>query len=180
MPKSLRASWRFSRRGPNNAVMPAKSTATFTTSTLPTSIEVAVSCVDLPLDCGDGRPIYLAVQRGAEVVDITPASARKADFILPFRLGSRDGAPNFLGPYAQGTVAERFFYLSWGTGDSPTAFGMFRRLKVHLSKLAWLDIKAAAKRRAPLRVRISMTDRCGMPFCASAWPDHPAVTWNLA
>ncbi len=157
--------------------MPAKAPGARPKAALPAAIEIAVSCVDLPPHCGAG-PIYLAVQRGKEVVDITPASAGQADFRLSFRLEDREGAPNFLGPYAQGSADERFFYLSWGTGDSPAMFGMFRRLKVHLSTLTWSEIKAAAKRQAPLQVRIKMTDRCGGPLCASAWPDHPAVAWR--
>lgn len=156
--------------------MPAKAPAARTESELPTAIDVAVSCVDLPPHCGAG-PIFLAVQRGKEVVDITPARAGQADFRLTLRLSDRNRVPNFLGPYAQGPAEERFFYLSWGTGDSSATFGMFRRLKVHLSKLTWAQIKAAAKRQAPLRVRIKMTDRCGGPLCASAWPDDPAVAW---
>lgn len=140
-------------------------------------VEIAVSCVELPPQF-DSHPIFLAVQRGKDVVDITPASVKQAEFRLSFRLDDRAGRPNFLGPYAQGPADERFFYLTWGTGASPASFGMFRRLKVHLSKLTWAEIKAATKRQAPLRVQIKMTDRRGGPLCASAWPDDPAVTWG--
>lgn len=143
----------------------------------PVSVQVGVTCVDLPLRFGD-RAIYLAVQRGREVAEITPASKGKADFLLEFRLGQRGTKPNFLGPYAQGPATERFFYLAWGTGETPATFGMFRRLKVHLSHLAWADIKMAAQREEPLRVKLSMTDSRGGPLCASAWPDHAAVSWQ--
>lgn len=157
--------------------MPAKKSAACANSERPTAIEIAVSCVELPTH-SDGRPIFLAVQRGKEVEDITPARAGRADFRLSFRLEDRAEKPNFLGPYAQGAADERFFYLAWGVNDSAERFGMFRRLKVHLSKLTWADIKAADKRQSALRVRIKMTDRRGGPLCASAWPDNPAVAWG--
>src|SRR4051812_37362234 len=89
----------------------------------PTSIEIAVACVDLPAE-HEGMPIYLAAQQGREVVNITLAKQRKADFTLEFRLGHRGKAPNFLGPYAQGPADERFFYLAWGKGMTPVMFGM--------------------------------------------------------
>lgn len=145
---------------------------------LPDTLRLAVICMDLPSHC-DGRPNYLAVQQGREVAEITPAGQGKADFLLEFRLGQRGDAPNFLGPYAQGSAAERFFYLSWGTGQTPATFGMFRRLKVHLSHLTWDDIKAATQRDEPLRVKISMTDRRGGPLCASVRQGDPAVSWQL-
>ena len=57
-------------------------------------------------------------------------------------------------------------------------FGMFRRLKVHLSHLTWADIKTATDRSQPLRVKISMKDRRGEPLCASVRPDNPALSWQ--
>ena len=123
--------------------------------------------------------MFLGVQRGCEVVDITPAAVGEATFTPDFRLEDFDGVPNVLGSYAQGRRDERFFYLSWGKGESGATFEMFRRLKVHLSHLTWNHLRAHARRNAPLRVTIDMTDRCGGPLCGSAWPDNPAVSWRL-
>ena len=127
----------------------------------------------------DGAAVYLGIQKGREVADITAAKAGQATFKPEFRLADADGAPNFLGPYAQGPRDERFFYLSWGRSDSASAFQMFRRLKVHLSHISWKHIKAATRCKLPLRVTIDATDRCGGPLCASARPDNPAVVWRL-
>jgi hypothetical protein len=147
-------------------------------SALAESITVEVRCNRLP-PMWDGATVYLGIQKGREVIDITAAKTGKAIFKPQFRLADADGAPNFLGPYAQGPRDERFFYLSWGRSDSASDFQMFRRLKVHLSHLGWKQIKAAARGEVPLRVTIDTTDRCGGPLCASVWPDNPAVLWRL-
>jgi len=147
-------------------------------SSLPTSIAVEVRCTRLPA-VRDGVPVYLGIQQGRAVVEITPGKVGEAIFRPEFRLVDADGAPNFLGPYAQGPRDERFFYLSWGKGATTADFRMFRRLKVHLSHLQWKQIASAARRDEPLRVTIDATDKNGGPLCASAWPDNPAVDWRL-
>lgn len=131
----------------------------------------------LPERCG-GEPVFLGIQQGREVENIVPATVGETTFNPEFRLADVDGAPNFLGPYAQGPRDERFFYLAWGKGGSGPTFRMFRRLKVHLSHLTWKHITTAERRGEPLRVTIDMTDGRGEPFCASARPDHPAVAWT--
>lgn len=146
-------------------------------SKLPETIAVEVRCTHLPANW-EGHPVYLAVQKARAVEQCVPGSAGKATFHLSFRVAEADGTPNFLGPYAQGTRDERFFYLSWGISDSPASFGMFRRLKVHLSHLTGRDLLAAAKADRPLRVTLQMQDARGGPRCASVWPDDPGVTWQ--
>lgn len=146
-------------------------------ASLPSTISIAVRCVRLPAKCA-GEPVFLGIQQEREVVNIVPGSMGEAPFTPEFRVADFEGSPNFLGPYAQGPRDERFFYLSWGKGDSAPTFGMFRRLKVHLSHLTWNHINAAVRRGEPLRVTIDMTDRCGHPLCGSAWPDNPAVSWT--
>lgn len=107
-----------------------------------------------------------------------PAATGKTVFSPEFRLADAGGVPNFLGPFAPGPRQERFFYLSWGEGDTGSTFAMFRRLKVHLSHLTWRDIRAAEKRARSLKVILKMTDACGGPRCASVWPGDLGVTWN--
>lgn len=56
------------------------------------------------------EPVYLGIQRDKEVVEQVPADRREVIFYPEFRVGEKpDGAPNFLGPYAQGRPADRFF-----------------------------------------------------------------------
>jgi len=57
--------------------------------------------------------VHLGIQRGQEVIDVIPADRKQAAFDASFRVGrQRDGSPNFLGPYAQGPVGDRFVYES--------------------------------------------------------------------
>jgi len=146
--------------------------------TLPSSLILEVRCQNLPATF-DGAPIYLGIQQGNDVIEIVPASAGKTVFHPEFRLADAEGAPNFLGPFAQGPREERFLYLSWGTGATNAAFGRFRRLKVHLSHLTWKQLAAAARRKKPLSVTLDLTDAKGGPLCASVRPGHPNVTWDL-
>lgn len=145
---------------------------------LPSALALEIRCQRLPAACA-GAPVYLGIQHRHDVIGIVPASLGKAAFTAEFRLTDTNGSPNFLGPFAQGPRHERFFYLSWGTGATNETFGMFRRLKVHLSQLTWRQISAASRRKKPLRVTLDLTDACSQPLCGSAWPDHPAVTWDL-
>ena len=56
------------------------------------------------------EPVYLGIQRGKEVIEQVSADRREVVFYPEFRVGEKpDGAPNFLGPYAQGRPADRFF-----------------------------------------------------------------------
>jgi hypothetical protein len=125
------------------------------------------------------EPVYLGIQRGKEVVETVPADRRHATFAAEFRLGrNRDGSPNFLGPYAQGTAADRFFYLSWGTMRRSGTFEMFRRLKIRLGHLSWRKIRPAVARQMPIRVELRLTDAKGGPLCATPPATH--VKWSVA
>jgi uncharacterized protein DUF5990 len=91
-------------------------------------LRVRVVCTDLPGRRFRGlhapqrpvtEPVYLGIQRGREVIEQVPADRRQVTFAAEFTVGKRpDGSPNFLGPYAQGTPDDRFFYLSWGPPES--------------------------------------------------------------
>jgi hypothetical protein len=122
-------------------------------------------------------PLYLGIQRGAAVVDDVAADTGRATFIAEFRVGKQaDGSPNFLGPYAQGSAADRFFYLSWGVKPLPGVFEMIRRLKIRLGHLKWRTITSAIKSGEPLVVRLQMTDAKGGPLCATPPASH--ITWE--
>lgn len=144
--------------------------------TLPPTIAVAVKCVDFPASF-NGHPIFLGVQREDLVEQIVSRATAEPVFKLEFRIEDADGTPNFLGPYAQGKKAERFFYLAWGVTGNAAYFGMFRRLKVHLSHLTARDLQAAAKKGRPLEVTLSLTDKRGEPRCASVRAGDQGVTW---
>jgi len=151
-------------------------------------VKVRVRCTELPGKsfcdpCAVGAPtldsVFVGVQRDEQAIEEVRADARQASFLLDFRVGSKkDGSPNFLGPFAQGPVDDRFFFISWGLGPAPGKTRMFRRLKVRLGHLAWPQIRGAAKSGEPLEVALRLTDAKGTPLCGSAKGDH--VTWNKA
>jgi hypothetical protein len=121
--------------------------------------------------------VFVGVQRGLEVVDEVRADARQAVFQLEFRVGERkDGSPNFLGPFAQGPVEDRFFYISWGLGERPGRTRMFRRLKIRLGHLPWAQIRRAIRDAQPIEVTLRLTDARGAPLCGSAKP--PFIAWE--
>jgi hypothetical protein len=121
--------------------------------------------------------VFVGVQRGREVIEEVRADAREVRFELEFRVGEKkDGSPNFLGPFAQGPVDDRFFYLSWGVGERAGRTRMFRRLKVRLGHLTWAQIRRSTSRGEPLRVTLRLTDARGGPLCGSAKP--PFVAWE--
>lgn len=80
--------------------------------------------------------IHFAVQRGKD--DLLPPSYTDdatITFDFTVRVGGQqaDGAPNLLGPFTQGTVAERFVYVNAGTLAGQPASPWTRRAKVKLA-----------------------------------------------
>ena len=120
--------------------------------------------------------VFVGVQRGQQVIDEIRADARQAVFQLEFRIGEKkDGSPNFLGPFAQGPVDDRFFYISWGVGEKAGQTRMFRRLKIRLGHLPWAQIRRAIRDEKPIEVTLRLTDARGAPLCGSVPPTH--VSW---
>lgn len=140
-------------------------------------IVIRLRCVNLPgrVCCGRSA-VRLGIQRGREVVDDVDAGAGEAVFEAPLRavLNDTTGAPNFLGPYAQGTPQARFIYLDWGERRAGSWDG-FRRAKVHLSHLTWEDVGRHLASGEPIEAVVDMTDRFGGPLCASVKPTH--IRW---
>jgi len=119
----------------------------------------------------------LGIQRGEEVVERVPADRRQATFVAEFRVGKKaDGSPHFLAPFAQGTPADRFFYLSWGIRKRTGEFEMFWRLR--LGHLGWREIRRSVARQEPLNVNLRLTDAGGGPL--SATPPETHIKWGVA
>ncbi len=144
-------------------------------------LTIEVVCRHLPGICFDDlqgpgekrEPIYLGIQKGNEVIEAVPGDRKQVTFRPKFKIGQQqDGSPNFLGPFAKGTPQERFFYLSWGVMDKELHFKMFRRAKIHLNHLTWVQVREAVSRNRPLRVIIDMTGKGGGPICASIRKDR--------
>ena len=114
--------------------------------------------------------VRFAVQRGKnELLRPTSEGPTSLQFDIVLRLGRRpDGAPNFLGPYAQGPAAARFVYVNSGTRAGQTESSWRRRAKVPLTGIRWAQIEALHTRPgAVLEVRVAGRSKDGGPVCGS-------------
>ena len=77
----------------------------------------------------------------------------------------KDGAPDFSGPFVQGSRGDRYVYIDIGTyaGQSNTCWS--RRLKVPLSRITWDLIRP----NTTLLADIPGTASDGGPSCAYSW-----------
>lgn len=142
-------------------------------------LAIEVICRHLPgTSFADYEPVYLGIQKGNEVIEAVPGNLEQVIFRPTFRIARQpDGSPNFRGPFAKGTLQERFFYLSWGVMHDDGQFQMFRRAKIHLNHLTWEQVSAAVSNDRPLKVVIDMTGKKGDPICASIRPDR--AKWEV-
>jgi hypothetical protein len=127
--------------------------------------------VDYGLQKGRGNDYEtVQTQRGANK-DLT--------FEFTVRVGkSKNGEPNFLGPFAQGSASGRFVYLDIGTlaGQKNTAWS--RRLKIPLAGIEWAAIESAIEGRKPLQARVAGSGgRDGGPTCGTI---KPFTGWHVS
>jgi len=148
----------------------------------PGELTVQLVCTGLPgTTFSDGKNAYenihLGIQAGEAIINAVPGDARRAVFEPTFRVAPLPGGKtNFLGPYAKGTPAERYFYLSWAEKKGGK-LAMFRRAKIQLSHLPWSRVKKAVESGKPLKVEVSMTGKRGDPLCASVKPG--VARWDV-
>ena len=150
------------------------------------TLRVRVIAIDLPGTCfrdpqDPRRPVkdpdFLGIQRGKEVIEQVPGDTKTVTFEPEVRVETKkDGTPNFLGPFAQGTADDRFFYLSWGVKRPGGRFDMFRRLKIRLGHLSATRVARACRSGEPITVRLRLTDAKGGPLCAT--PRPPNIEWE--
>ena len=79
---------------------------------------------------------------------------------------AKDGAPNFLGPFAQGPVGQKFIYIDIGTAAGQTETCWSRRLKIPLYGITWEMIDAANR----LETSVPGAGKDGSPACATIKP----------
>lgn len=129
---------------------------------------------ELPIRITVVRPppgVAFAVQRGRFEL-LAPREAEpgaiRFDFALRVAARPAGGGPNFLGPYAQGSPADRFVYVNSGTSAGQAGSCWTRRAKVRLSGIGWeLVEEVLAASGARLEARIEGAGRDGGPACAS-------------
>ncbi len=142
-------------------------------------IAIEIVCTSLPGIQWDNRgPVHLAIQKGEEVLEPSPANLERIVFRPDFRVRRHtDGSANFLGPYAHGPRAERFIYLIWAIMNGDTPVAGVGRIKIQLNHLKWADVEKAASRKKPIRVSLELTNAKGKPVFASVRAD--AARWEL-
>lgn len=128
----------------------------------------------LPLRITVVRPpprVAFRLQRGrAELIPPTRETADEIVFDLDVRAGGAlpDGRPNFLGPFTQGTPADRFVYVTSGASAGQPGSPWRRRAKVKLAGITREMVDAAlAEPGAVLEARFAGTARDGSPACAT-------------
>jgi hypothetical protein len=113
----------------------------------------------------ENPPVRFAVQRGKdELLEATSATAKRQVFEFSVRArDDRSDGPNFLGPFAQGPVGDRFIYINSGTLGGEPDSQWTRRAKVPLGGITWSMIKKGSV----IEARIEGTARDGGPACAT-------------
>ena len=117
--------------------------------------------------------VYFGLQKGSgsnyETVQTVESNSNDLQFKFNVRVRQgKDGRPNFLGPFVQGSPHERFVYLDIGTcaGQANTVWS--RRLKVPLRDITWELIAQTTKSSlATLEAQVVGTGKDGGPSCGT-------------
>ena len=125
--------------------------------------------------------VDFAVQRGRdELVRPFLATADSVSLAITLTLGPSlaDGSPNFRGPFAQGTPADRFVYVNSGLSAGQTGTPWQRRAKIKLADIPIALVeRAAGDPNAAIEACIEGTMKDGGPVCASV--RAPQISWQV-
>ena len=119
--------------------------------------------VDFALQKGKGNDYEVDQTQRSGSTDL------RFTFSLRVREG-KDGGPNFLGPFAQGTAEDRFVYLDIGTFAGQRDTEWSRRLKIPLRSISWELIDQLSGATKILEARVIGKGRDGGPSCGTAKP----------
>lgn len=139
-------------------------------------------------------PLRIILEKAPQGVDfgLQLGSANKFETVQKQRSGSadlhfklevtvrrsKDGRPDFFGPYAQGPGSERFIYLRIGQAAGQLDSEWSRRLKIPLRDIAWDVInEVTSTDNRILEAIVPGTGRDGGPNCATV---KPFAGWHAA
>jgi hypothetical protein len=131
------------------------------------TLEKPTAGVDFALQKGRGRPFT------TEQLQRSTGHDLKFEFPVAVKTG-KDGAPDFAGPYVQGSAGERFFYINIGSYSGQADTPWSRRLKVPLYVISWSAIESGQI----LTASIPGTGKDGGPSCAYAWRKCVDSNWR--
>jgi len=135
--------------------------------TLRLTLEHPTAGVDFGLQQGRGSLFEIIQKQRSTGRDL------KFEFNVAVRTG-KDNGPDFAGPFVQGPVGERFFYIDIGTYAGQTNTEWSRRLKVPLSGITWGEIRS----QKTLVAGIPGTGKDGGPSCAYEWRKRVDPSWR--
>jgi hypothetical protein len=126
--------------------------------------------VDFGLQLGSGNKFEVVQKQRSGAVDLV--------FTLEVIVRkSKDGKPDFFGPYVQGPNTERFIYLDIGTIAGQLDSEWSRRLKIPLRDISWDSIdKVMSTNNMILETLVPGTARDGGPNCATV---KPFTGWHV-
>ena len=126
-----------------------------------------IAGVDFGLQKGRGSKCEVVQKQRSTGKDL------KFEFALNVKT-DKDGAPDFAGPFVQGSHGDRYFYINIGTYAGQTNTCWSRRLKVPLSCITWDLLKAGST----LVADIPGTASDGGPSCAYSWMKCVDQPWQ--
>jgi hypothetical protein len=144
-------------------------------------MQVSISGHNLPgrsFCSADGSPmtnVHVGIQERRDPVELVPADAADARWIVSVDVIERDDSFDFRGPTVQGSRGERFIYLTWGDVDRSGGFDMFRRAKLMLNRIDPAIVRSALETNQ-LVATVDLTGNDGGPRCARV--DPPAIQWS--
>jgi hypothetical protein len=135
--------------------------------TLRLTLEQPTGGVDFGVQQGRGSQFEIIQKQRSHGRDL------KFEFNVAVKAG-RDNAPDFAGPFVQGKIGDRFFYIGIGTYAGQTNTQWSRRLKVPLSGISWDAIHS----QKTLVAGIPGTAKDGGPSCAYEWRKRVDPSWR--
>lgn len=125
--------------------------------------------------------VDFAVQRGRdELVRPFLATTGLVSFAITLTLGPllAGGSPNFRGPFAQGTPADRFVYVNSGFYAGQMGTPWARRAKIKLADIPIALVeRAVGNPNAAIEARIEGMMKDRGPVCASV--RAPQISWQM-
>ena len=142
-------------------------------------VTIEIICTNPPdAAWATGGTLHLGIQKGDEVLDLSPVNRKRLVFRPVFRVRRHtDGSANFLGPFAHGPRSERFIYLNWLVVNDGAAIGSPGRIKLHLSHIPWSSIESAVGAGKPIRVTLAISNAHRKLIFASVRAD--TAQWAL-